>query len=228
MEIKRMFITGDIHGDIQRLIYFIQRMELGENDGITVLGDAGLFWRKDKKDLEANIFNWEHTCNGVHLFFLDGNHENFKLLNQISIDENNMGIVSNHIHYLRRGYIYNFIGKKILVCGGADSIDKMRRIEGLTWWKEEAITQEDIDRVPADHYDYVFTHCCPKTVFMDNIVYLVTLAGLDQSKVDHTSEEMLDKLKDKITFNKWYFGHYHTDKELEGNFRCVLNDYIEI
>lgn len=224
----RLFGTGDTHGDISRIILFIHRIELSCGDAVIIFGDAGIFWRNDKKDAKQIIEYWEEYCNGVDLYFIDGNHENFKILNNLEIDENNMGIVSEHIHYLRRGYCYNICGKNILTVGGADSVDWYRRTEGLSWWKEETISQEDIDRVPAGHYDYIITHCCPRHIFDNNKVYLITLSALDQSKINHNSEDKLEELYNKVSFNKWYFGHYHINKEFDGGFRCALDDFIEM
>lgn len=224
----RFFITGDIHGDVARLILFIQRMKLKSGDKICVLGDAGILWRNDKKDTDYIVKYWDEYSNGVELYFIDGNHENFNLLNNLPVDENNMGIVSDKIHYLRRGCVYEINGKRILSCGGADSVDWYRRTEGLNWWKEETISQADIDRIPAGHYDYVFTHCCPRSVFENNKVYLITLANIDQDVVNHCSEDMLEKLMNKITFDHFYFGHYHVDRVLNDKFRCLFNDFIEM
>lgn len=224
----RFFITGDIHGDVARLILFIQRMKLKSGDKICVLGDAGILWRNDKKDTDYIVKYWDEYSNGVELYFIDGNHENFNLLNSLPVDENNMGIVSDKIHYLRRGCVYEINGKRILSCGGADSVDWYRRTEGLSWWKEETISQADIDRVPAGHYDYVFTHCCPRSIFENNKVYLITLANIDQDVVNHCSEDMLEKLINKITFDHFYFGHYHVDRVLNDKFRCLFNDFEEM
>ena len=221
------FLKGDIHGNLFEVIEFINRFELGENDNIIILGDCGIAWRKDRKDLDQNIKLWNECSNGVKLYFLDGNHENFNILNSLPI-ENNMGKIADNIYHLRRGQIYEFEGKKILVCGGADSIDKYRRVENFTWWKEETISQETIDSIPAGHYDYVLTHCCPRSIFDNNRVYLSTLQFLDESKINHNSEDMLEQLKDKITFDHWCFGHYHINCNLDNKFTCLFEDFKEV
>lgn len=221
------FITGDKHGDLTEILNFIKKMKLSENDNIIVLGDMGLLWRKDKKDFNYNINLWNMESNGVKLYFIDGNHENFTLLNEFPI-ENNMQKISNNIYHLLRGYTYEFEGKKILTIGGADSIDWYLRAKGFTWWEEEAISEADIASITAAHYDYVLTHCCPRSIFENNRVYLITLREIDQENVNHNSEDMLEKLMNKITFDHFYFGHYHVDKELDSNFRCVFHDFIEV
>lgn len=221
------FLKGDIHGNLFEIIDFINRFNLGKNDNIIILGDCGIAWRKDKKDLAQNIKLWNECGNGVKLYFIDGNHENFNILNSLPI-ENNMGKIADNIYHLRRGQVYEFENKKILVCGGADSIDKYRRIENFTWWKEEAISQETINDIPAGHYDYVLTHCCPRSVFEKNRIYLSTLQFLDENKINHSSEDMLEQLKNKITFDHWFFGHYHINRNLDEKFTCLFEDFMEV
>ena len=221
------FLKGDIHGNLFEIIDFIDRFNLGKNDNIIILGDCGIAWRKDKKDLAQNIKLWNECGNGVKLYFIDGNHENFNILNSFPI-ENNMGKIADNIYHLRRGQVYEFENKKILVCGGADSIDKYRRIENFTWWKEEAISQEPIDDIPAGHYDYVLTHCCPRSIFEKNKIYLSTLQFLDENKINHNSEDMLEQLKNKITLDHWFFGHYHINCNLDEKFTCLFEDFREV
>lgn len=221
------FLKGDIHGNLFEVIDFINRFDLGKNDNIIILGDCGIAWRKDKKDLVQNIKLWNECGNGVKLYFLDGNHENFNILNSLPI-ENNMGKIADNIYHLRRGQVYEFENKKILVCGGADSIDKYRRVENFTWWKEETISQEAIDGIPAGHYDYVLTHCCPRSIFEENKIYLSTLQFLNENKINHNSEDILEQLKDKITFDHWYFGHYHINRDLNEKFTCLFEDFREV
>lgn len=221
------FLKGDIHGNLFEIIDFINRFNLGKNDNIIILGDCGIAWRKDKKDLDQNIKLWNECGNGVKLYFIDGNHENFNILNSLPI-ENNMGKIADNIYHLRRGQVYEFENKKILVCGGADSIDKYRRIENFTWWKEEAISQETIDDIPTGHYDYVLTHCCPRSVFEKNRIYLSTLQFLDENKINHSSEDMLEQLKNKITFDHWFFAHYHINRNLDEKFTCLFEDFMEV
>ena len=135
-------------------------------------------------------------------------HENFNLLNDLPEDENGMGYISEHIRHLKRGRHYNIQGKNILTIGGADSIDKYRRIEGISWWKEEQITDDDISRVDNNiYYDYVLSHCCPLSVFNENKIYLCTLSNIvDDSNPDfRISENKLEQVKNFIDFDKWIF-----------------------
>ena len=168
--------------------------------------------------------------------FIDGNHENFdwlSILKKTNTKEDGLCHISEHIKYIPRGTVLNLKAEsgniKVACCGGADSVDKYRRTKHISWWEQESITQEDIDRIPAGYYDYVFTHACPIDVFNENKVYLVdTMLGLDQDKINHNSEERLQELADKIDFRHYFFGHYHIDQDLGGGYRCLLNDFIEL
>lgn len=41
------------------------------------------------------------------------------------------------------------------------------------------------------------------------------LSGIDESTVDYTTEYFLDKIENMTKYNKWYCGHYHTDKRID-------------
>lgn len=59
--------------------------------------------------------------------------------------------------------------------------------------------------------DVVFSHTCPAK-------YIPTecfLSGIDQSRVDNSTEERLDTIEDKIEYESWYLGHWHTDKRID-------------
>ena len=77
------FLKGDIHGNLFEVIEFINRFELGENDNIIILGDCGIAWRKDRKDLDQNIKLWNKCSNGVKLYFFFFFHENYNILNSL-------------------------------------------------------------------------------------------------------------------------------------------------
>lgn len=204
-------------------------MKLTENDYIIVLGDMGLFWRNDKKDSKAFIQDFESKFN-FNLYFVEGNHENFKLLNKLEEDENKMGHISEHIKHLKRGYVYNIEDKKILTIGGADSIDKFRRQEGLNWWREETITDDDISRINIDYYDYVLTHTCPVSILEEYRSILCTLGDIvDNNNPEYKiSNNKLEQVKNFIDFGHWFFGHMHIDQRLNDKFTCLLDSFVEL
>ena len=118
--------------------------------------------------------------------------------------------------FAKDGEVYSIDGKSVLVIGGAYSIDKEYRLMyGYKWFKDEQLTPKEMDdiltKVKGKHFDIVLTHTTPykyepREVFM---------TGLDQTKVDKSMEHFLDKIEDTIDYDKWYCGHYHTEKQID-------------
>lgn len=228
----RWFVTGDCHGDLTKIYNFINRFDLDNNCAIIICGDTGIYWKKDKTDAEQIITQYESKCNGVHLYWIDGNHENFDIINQWTVNLDGLVHNSEHIHYIPRStalYLnVNGIDKSALFIGGADSVDKFRRIKHLSWWEEETISNENVENVDSGHYDYVFSHCCPFSEVQEAKGWLFTLSNITENNAIHMSEKQLDRVKNKIEFNNWFFGHYHVDRQISDKFRCLFNDFIEL
>lgn len=201
-----VFISGDAHGNFDKIYNFARKMQLSINDSIIILGDMGLCWRRDMQDFYYNTQLWESFEYKCKLFWLEGNHENYDIIQKLP-KENNMRKCSDNIYMLERGQVYNFEGKKILTIGGADSVDKFRRIKHLSWWEQEQISDEDVARVEPGYYDYVLTHCCPSHIFNEYKAYLCTLTNIQDSDNQdwHISENKLEQVYQFIDFGKWCF-----------------------
>lgn len=224
---NRVFLKGDTHGDFTDILSFIHTYDLGYGDWIIILGDAGLFWRKDRKDANHFIDLYEKEYE-VNLMFIDGNHENFDILKQIPLDNKGIGYISDHISYLSRGCVFELCGKKFLCMGGADSVDRFRRIKHLSWWEDEKITEEDIAKVDkTQYYDYVLTHAAPQSVVDQNKWKLCTLL-IAEDLIDHSSEQRLEEMFEGLQYGHHYFGHYHSDVHLDDKHTCLCHDFIEL
>lgn len=222
-----VYITGDCHGQFNKIFKFIEKIKPAADDSIIVLGDMGMYWRHDKKDCNKFILDWENHPNRCELYWIEGNHENFKLISELRVDENNMAVCSSHIHMLMRGSLYNFEGKKCLAIGGADSVDRGYRQKGLNWWEEETISDSDLAAAlisSANGVDYVFSHTAPAHIIEEYKVYLCELA-LDQDTLDCRSNMKLETLYRQIEFKHWYFGHMHHDIHLNDKFTCLYNTF---
>ena len=76
-----VYLTGDTHGDIQRFKQGKLRW-LGKKDTVVVLGDFGFVW--DGSAAERKRLDWLRK-RPYTLLFLDGAHENYDLLAQLSL-----------------------------------------------------------------------------------------------------------------------------------------------
>ena len=120
-----------------------------------------------------------------------------------------------------------------IVMGGAYSIDKMVRLMyGYGWWPDEQPSDEVKRYVESRldklgwKVDVVLSHTTP----LKYEPVEVFMAGVDQSKVDKSTEEWLDGIEDRLDYGKWYCGHYHTEKKVDRveimfeNFGVVSNN----
>ena len=59
--------------------------------------------------------------------------------------------------------------------------------------------------------DIVLSHTCPGKCTPTEMF----LPTIDQSAVDHSTEEWLDKVEESLDYKAWYCGHWHTDKRVD-------------
>lgn len=161
------YITRDLHGETQHLLNQIKLHSIKVGDRVFLCGDTGLVWNNSYKEIESlNMLN----DMGIEILIVDGNHENFNLLYRFPTEVrygNEVGVIRPNIIHLKRGLIYTIDGKSIFVMGGAESIDKYNRIEGLSWWPEERQTYAEQEKALNSlddvnwTVDYVITHTAP-------------------------------------------------------------------
>lgn len=135
-----IFVTGDIHGslDINKLSCRKNRKNnlfnnISNNDYIIICGDFGLIWNNSKN--ERWWLEWLNQKPFTTLF-IDGNHENFNLLNSYPQEEFAGGKVhriSESIFHLMRGQIFTLENKRFFTMGGAESHDKSYRTINKNW-----------------------------------------------------------------------------------------------
>lgn len=212
-----MIITGDTHGslDLEKLKIYSQTHNT-RDEYIVILGDVGVCFHGGYKDEMVRDELEKIPSKGV--LFIDGNHENFELLNRYDVEEWNGGKVhkiSDKIIHLMRGQVYEIEGKKIFTFGGGFSIDKEYRIEGRSWWKEEMPSKEEyeegiknLERV-NNEVDYIFTHTAPRFI-CERLVREIY-------EGEEALQYYLAEISELVAFKKWYYGHWHMDREI-GNY----------
>lgn len=164
--------------------------------------------------------------------FIDGNHENHELLDSYLIEEWNGGKIhkiSDSIYHLLRGQVFNIDGITLFTMGGAESIDKKYRKEGVSWWSREMPSEEEYKEAVNNlnkhnrTVDCVLTHCAPEDYLNKR-----KMNGMNY----HSSNE-LEKFFDiiagspSIKYKGWYFGHYHDDVD-QGEFHMLYDRVIEL
>ena len=130
-----------------------------------------------------------------------------------------------------RGEIYDIYEKKFFVFGGARSVDKDRRTEGVSWWKEEEPTAEEIEHGQkvlhqfADQIEYIITHEPP--LFVRSSIRRQKSLD-DDYQFPLILNEWYQSMEHQPKFQKWYFGHMHVDQEITEKLLGVYHKFAEI
>ncbi len=223
-----IYVTGDVHipYDTSKLNTkkFPEQKSLTANDYVIICGDFGGVW--DNSNEEHYWRKWFEQKNFTTLF-IDGNHENFDMLNEFEVIDFCGGKahkISDKIYHLMRGQIYNIEGKSFFTFGGASSHDKECRKEGISWWKEELPTTAELELARQNlskanwQVDYVITHC---TSTSWQRYFNVNLKG-------DVLTDFLDEIKEKLAYKKWFWGHYHLDIALDEKHTMIFNKVIKL
>ena len=224
-----IYITGDMHGDIQTFKNIIGKITCKLENTLIVLGDLGANYYLNKTDKKFKNIISQYNIN---LFVIRGNHDanpaNLNYMKEIE-KYKNIGYIEEeypNIFYAKNGEIYNIENNTFLVLGGAYSVDKWYRLEkGYKWFADEQMTEEEKQNFWNKNIvkvDTILSHTCP---YANRPIHLF-LTQIDQSTVDNSMENFLDEVKLKVKYKNWFFGHYHADEKIEENMYMLYNGII--
>jgi len=218
----RIILLADIHGHL-RLSFAkekLSKLKLQKEDVVIILGDAGIVWQEP---MRADIKEY-YSSLPCDLLFLDGNHENFDLINNMKTVMRYGGLVHEilpNVFHLLRGQAYSINGKKCFVFGGAYSNKRENGSSPVHTWESELPNADEYDfglkttDENENRFDLILTHQAPKSL-LDSIIYVYSNAEI--ALLDY-----LERLKNELCFNLWYFGHIHKDLRV-GKFVCLYDN----
>ena len=265
--ITNFLITGDCHGKYDRFYdFYALNMEdtivkerllpPEKNVAFICLGDFGINFYLDNSDKKRKrklskldyifyIVRGNHDYRPEHLPNIKRVYD-FDVCGDVCLEEE-----YPNIRYLIDGETYklwyqvkenDFIELKTLVLGGAYSIDKELRLEGLSltdrldpalcakhgWFMDEQLSEEEknkiIDKVDGKKFDIILSHTCP----LCYEPWYLFVPQVSQEKVDRSTEQFLSDVKDRIKFKYWWFGHFHDDQVIEQGVRLFYKDIIPL
>lgn len=156
-----------------------------------------------------------------------------------------------HMYWLNTSSGWN----DAFVIGGAYSVDKYYRLgcfaagnTNMLWFEDEQLSPVEMnavknnllkhialrrensaadDAVLSPHY--ILSHTCPLSMEPVDMF----LPQVDQSTVDQSTEIFLDDIRktledQRVAYEKWFCGHWHTDRTSQDKFRFVFHDFIAL
>lgn len=212
--------VGDLHG---KLAAFEHTAAQALNRGCTTIVQVGDFWIYDgPKELPKLQRTLRRICpdgiavEDIDYRFIDGNHENFDVLNPDAAGPVQM---SANVTYMPRGTRAHLAGAELLFFGGASSTDRSRRTEGKDWWPAENITTGQAERVtvadPANPahsstVDILVTHETTTTAFTDLCTVSRHARGKQHDPAGDTNRALLETLAEHVQPHFHVHGHHHT------------------
>lgn len=211
-EPSRFVVAGDWHGS-----EFAARAAIGvaARAGAPVLvqvGDFGLWAGRDGERFLAAV-SAAAVESGVHVLWLDGNHENFDLLDTFPVDPaTRVRPVVPYVAHLPRGSRWTWGGLRFAAVGGATSLDVARRTPGCSWWPQEALTAAQAHRVAAEGpCDVLLTHDCPEGVAIPGVDRVSSRRWWpeDALRTAWAHREQLAVLVAELSPTHLFHGHFH-------------------
>lgn len=224
-------VAGDWHGNQD---WAVRALTAFHTNGINVIlhvGDFG-FWNHQTsgQDYLTCVNDMLEQFDMV-LIVTPGNHENYVQLSTFQPVPGRSGFVYDqdfpNILVSVRGARWEWDNTSFVFLGGANSIDRQGRIEGVSWWAGEQITLGDVYRtVEGGHAEVMVCHDCPTGVNLfgnhrdsDNGWSMAALAYAQQSR--DSLRQAVDGVKPKVLFH----GHYHRYLDVETVMNDGLDDY---
>ena len=197
------------------------------------------------------ILDWL-DCKSFTTLFVSGNHENFDRLMTYPVEEWHGGKIQKirpSVIHLMRGQVYELEGKKLFTFGGASSHDidggilepddldfkkkkkeldkgwKPYRINHLSWWKEELPSEEEMEegrknlQMYNNEVDFIVTHCASSST--------AALLSHGMYKLDMLTD-YLEEIRQNVKFKKWFFGHYHDNRNVNAQEILLWEQIIRI
>jgi predicted phosphodiesterase len=214
---KPIYIVGDIHGKWDHLFLKIKASEI-RNFILIGVGDLGVgFLDADKQARQFDYVNSFFGGKGIDFIGIRGNHDDPSYYDG-SIDYSNFKLLPDYTSLTLNG-------KEFLFVGGAVSIDRKIRKEGVSYWTDEKFI---LDHSKIKRCDVLVTHSAP------------TWSGpFDKSGIsgwcdrdDTLWDECLQERKDHDVLiklcgaSRHYCGHFHTSSsvDFDGCISTILDE----
>jgi len=188
-------IVGDVHGKYGQFEDILKSSEYP----VIQVGDMAYGFSKridDGLDKLSERYDYK---------FIRGNHD----------DPN---VCRKKKEYIEDGTFCKTMNAKFI--GGAFSIDRSIRTEGVNWWSDEECSYTQLSDMAIEYMkqkpDIMITHDCPKSFLTKGFGYY----PIYENRTSSAFEAMLETHKPKL----WIFGHHHKnmDMHVDGTrFVCV-------
>lgn len=205
----KVLLVGDTHGDA-KFISSINR--LAKVQGVRCIIQLGDFGYDFSPNVLASIRAWLDGDERRKWYWLDGNHDQHDYIRTEIRKGKHPKKPVKHFHermfYCPRGSTLKIGQKNVLFLGGAVSIDKARRQQGVNWWPQEHLSTADVHRAidNGQRADVLLSHDAPPTGELKN---WLKEQGYKIDRASEQNRKAVRAVMDNTPVCEVYHGHYH-------------------
>lgn len=213
-----IYLLSDLHGDLNLKGFQKYLLDACEDDLLILLGDICLKF----EDTEENrIFTDSFLASNKKIAIVDGNHENFAFLNSFPEEAWNGGTVgrlTENIVHLKRGNVYSIDGKTFFVFGGCKSSSRWK--EAGLWYPGDEASEDELQLAYENiqkynfKFDYILTHKYEQDP--------------PRGSVSIKLLELTKYIEEKVSYRKWYSGHWHQNKKVDDKHTVVYDELLPL
>lgn len=198
--------AGDWHGNTK---WAVQAIEYAKQKGIATLLHVGDYGFKFTADW-VNAIEFACSRYDVNIYAVRGNHDDPGFISSLSLDEDGLHVLSNHVRFIPDGHSVSLDGLVILGLGGAPSIDCSLRVPGVTWWENETLDPTVLWSLAKA--DVVISHDCPNGVDLNlDPKFSEYFESIDPGIVNKCDNhrKLVAAAVNKVSPRLVVHGHYH-------------------
>jgi hypothetical protein len=199
-----IIFLGDHHGDWSNLFYLIDRKKIKDCYLISV-GDSGIGFESKNKQLKTiNRLDGLFEEKNIYFKSIRGNHDNpfyYQRENRINL---------KHFELIEDYSVYEYNSKLFQFIGGAVSIDRTGRREGISHWAGEGVM---FDKSKCCKVDVLITHTAPSYCFPQQFNEMVYgWAREDAYLLEDLTDEraVMDEIFKICSPGQHFYGHFHS------------------
>ena len=235
-----IYLTGDTHARFSRLIHSKPLRTLTREDTVIICGDFGGIWYADERQARAlnRLGRLPFT-----LVFLDGNHENYDLLETYPTAPWHGGtvqVIRENVLHLMRGEMYEIEGRRFFAMGGAachdlwngvldpeapDFVERFRylrsrgaffRVKGASWWPQEVPSEEELEH----GRETLRANNMEADVILTHCAPNAVQQQIKRILQNDTYPEnrltrFLEEVRTQCSYRAWFCGHYHHEMDFD-------------
>lgn len=203
LENKPIYFIGDNHGQYDHMVSIVKSFDL-RDCYLIHLGDGGEgFLPTDKQCRQFVYLNEFFSTRNVHYMSIRGNHSDpFYFQGESRIVHSNFELIEDYT-------VMEYNGKTIQFVGGAVSIDRAARTEGISYWIDEAFV---LDENKAQKVDILITHTAPSWCYPQQVnSFVLEWARGDEYLLDDlvVERQYVDRLFEICQPTLHLYGHFH-------------------